>query len=145
MTVSSSATRRMASGKKNASRDEEDIHGTAVLCPGQHVSSWAIGKHRGKYDALVQIKPVRVFRDSNKDDIIDMIPNTVREGLYGINIHRSGRGRTEMVNKYSAGCQVFADFHDFNAFMYLCEQQVDERGWKTFTYTLLTEPEDANL
>ena len=122
-----------------------NVKGTAVLCPGQHSSSWAIGKHRGKYEALVQSKPVKVFRDSNKDDIIDMDPNTVREGLYGINIHRSGRGRQEMVNKYSAGCQVFSDFHDFNAFMFLCEKQVDERGWKTFTYTLLTEPEDASL
>ena len=121
------------------------VEGTAILCPGQYRGAWRIGKHRGKYDALVQVKAVRVFRDSNKDNFFNMEPNTVREGLYGINIHRSGRGTTQNVNKYSAGCQVFSDFSDFNAFMYLCEKQIDERGWKNFTYTLLTEPENAGL
>jgi hypothetical protein len=45
--------------------------GTAILVPGQYRSTWQLGKHQGKYEALVQRKPVKVYRDNNKDEIID--------------------------------------------------------------------------
>jgi len=120
------------------------VEGTAILVPGQYRSAYKIALHRGKYSALVQKGRVKVFRDNNKDSVHDMAPDSVMDGYFGINIHRSGKDTTTRVNKYSAGCQVFSDFADFANFMDLCELQASERGWKTFTYTLLEE-EDASV
>ena len=45
--------------------------GTAVLVPGQYRGTWQLGKHQNSYEALVQRKPVKVWRDNSKDEIID--------------------------------------------------------------------------
>lgn len=113
-------------------------YGCAVLCPGQY-SSYAIGLHRGSYRALVQSRgPVKVFRDNNRDNIIDMSPDSTQSGYFGINIHKR-TGESDTVNGASAGCQVFRYEHEFERFMWLCDKQVDERGFTGFTYTLLEE------
>ena len=113
--------------------------GTAILVPGQYRGCWKIGYHNGKYKALVQAKPVKVYRDGNKDAIYDMAPETINEGLFGINIHRSNEGFTrETIDMYSAGCQVFNDPKDFARFLYLCEKQSKIYG-NSFTYTLIDE------
>lgn len=113
--------------------------GTAILVPGQYRGCWKIGKHNGKYDALVQQKPVKVYRDGNKDDIYDMYNEVIHEGLFGINIHRSNQGFTRAtVDMYSAGCQVFCNYKDFNEFMELCKKQSKLYG-NSFTYTLINE------
>lgn len=113
--------------------------GTAILVPGQYRACWQIGLHQGKYKALCQRKNVKVYRDNNRNDIIDMIPSTINEGIYGINIHRSNENWTRTtVDQYSAGCQVFNNPSDFNSFMRLCEKQKVLYG-NTFTYTLIRE------
>lgn len=113
--------------------------GTAILVPGQYRGCWKIGKHNGKYDALVQQKPVKVYRDGNKDDIYDMYNEVIHEGLFGINIHRSNQGfNRATVDMYSAGCQVFCNYKDFNEFMELCKKQSKLYG-NSFTYTLIDE------
>lgn len=113
--------------------------GTAILVPGQYRKTWKIGKHRGKYQALCQSKPVKVYRDRNKDNVYDMKPETIDNGIFGINIHRSNELYTrETIDKYSAGCQVFANPTDFGSFMYLCREQQKRYG-NSFTYTLLNE------
>ena len=112
--------------------------GTAILVPGQYRGAYSIGKHRGQYLALVQTGKVKVYRDSNRDNILDMDPETIQDGYFGINIHKRD-GTSDTVNGASAGCQVFRYEHEFNRMMYLAEKQVSERGWKTFTYTLLEE------
>ena len=113
--------------------------GTAILVPGQYRGCWEIGKHNGKYTALVQKKPVKVYRDGNKDDVYDMQPETINNGLFGINIHRSNQGFTrDTVDMYSAGCQVFNDYNDFNRFIATCKEQSKLYG-NSFTYTLLDE------
>lgn len=113
--------------------------GTAILLPSQYRGCWEIGKHNCKYTALVQKKPVKVYRDGNKDDIYDMQPETINNGLFGINIHRSNQGFTrDTVDMYSAGCQVFNDYNDFNKFMATCEEQRKRYG-NSFTYTLIDE------
>ena len=45
--------------------------GTAILVPGQYRGTWKLGKHQNNYEALVQRKEVKVWRDNNKDEIID--------------------------------------------------------------------------
>ena len=113
--------------------------GTAILVPGQYRGCWQIAKHQGKYKALCQRKPVKVYRDNNRDNIYDMNPETIETGVFGINIHRSSEfGESTKVNKWSAGCQVFRRVEDFNSFMRLCEAQSKKYG-NSFTYTLINE------
>lgn len=113
-------------------------YGCAVLAPGQWRGCYTIGKHRGQYLALVQSGKVKVFRDNNRDNIIDMDPETLQEGYFGINIHKRD-GTSDTVNGASAGCQVFRYEKEFDRMMWLAGKQVSERGFKTFTYTLLEE------
>ena len=113
--------------------------GTAILVPGQYRGCWEIGKHQGKYKALVQKKPIKVYRDGNKDDVYNMDSTRIDNGVFGINIHRSNEFiKAVYVNSYSAGCQVFADPKDFRRFLTLCEKQRELYG-NSFTYTLLNE------
>ena len=117
-----------------------NVAGTAILIPGQYRGVYKIGKHRGQYDALVQRGgTVKVYRDANKDEVLDMDPNTEQEGYFGINIHKAGEHSTE-VNKWSAGCQVFANKDDFEEFMSICYAARTKWG-DSFTYTLIDEPE----
>lgn len=112
--------------------------GTGILVPNQYRGCWEIGFHQGRYKALVQRKPVSVYRDKNKNDIFDLVPETIENGLFGVNIHKAGNNST-LVDKWSAACQVFAKSSDFSEFMKLCEKQIEHKMGKTFTYTLLNE------
>ena len=113
--------------------------GAAILVPGQYRGCWQIGLHHGKYKALCQRKAVKVYRDNNKDMIYNMTPKSIDKGIFGINIHRSNKTCIcDTIDKYSAGCQVFDDPVEFNAFMRLCETQRKLYG-NTFTYTLINE------
>jgi len=115
--------------------------GTAVLTTGQHRGAWTIGKHQNNYTALVQCKPLKVWRDNNKDEIIDYnnISTVVDNGYFGINIHRSNPyDKSYLVNKWSAGCQVFQAVADFNEFVALCKKSANLYG-NSFSYTLITE------
>jgi len=113
--------------------------GAAILKPGQYKSCWQIGRHKGLYEALVQVKPITVYRDNNRDDIYDLDPEMIDEGMFGINIHRSNPNRRSIYNdKWSAGCQVFANYKEFDEFMNLCRRQMAIYG-NSFTYTLINE------
>ena len=115
-----------------------NVNGTAIVCPGQHRGLWTFGRHKGKYEALVQNREVKVFRDNDKDSELDTDSNTPTEtGFFGINCHHSRVGGTStQVDKWSAGCQVFANYYDFLFFIALCHRAADDWG-KAFTYTLI--------
>ena len=109
--------------------------GTAVLKPGQYVDSWKIGMHQGKYKALVQAKPITVYRDGNKNDLAEE-SKTEQTGLFGINIHRANPSAiSSIIDKWSAGCQVLNNPEQFKTLLETCERT----GKKLFTYTLLRE------
>jgi len=114
-----------------------NVNGTAILCAGQYNGVYKIDTHY-TYEALCQRNgKVRVFRDSNKDEVLDHDPDSITEGYYGINIHRAHRYRSVVeVNTFSAGCQVFRDPADFAEFMRLCHKSADKYG-NSFTYTLI--------
>ena len=115
-----------------------NINGTAILKEGHHKGLWAIGKHRGVYEALTQTGKAIVYRDNNKDDVLDFDCGT-QSGLFGINCHRSNQNATSTnVDKWSAGCQVFANPKDFDLFMDICNKAANNWGNK-FSYTLLLE------
>jgi hypothetical protein len=111
--------------------------GVAVLVPGQYSGSHQIGLHQGKYEALTQRRPVKVYRDRNRDLKYDLDPSKIDEGLFGINIHRaSATGTSTLVDGWSAGCQVFASNGDFSHFMNVI-RHARTRWGNTFTYTLI--------
>ena len=115
--------------------------GTAILVPGQYRGSHMIGLHQGKYEALRQRKPVKVYRDNDKDLEYDTDEDTIKEGIYGINIHRSNPyDQSYYVNKWSAGCQVFKKVADFHEFMDICKKARDIWG-NSFSYTLIESKE----
>jgi len=109
--------------------------GTALLKPGQWTDSWKLGLHRGEYKALVQCKPITVFRDTDKDAIAEENAKT-DTGLFGINIHRANpKWTSKFIDKWSAGCQVLNNPADFKRLIEACEASDLTR----FTYTLLRE------
>jgi hypothetical protein len=113
--------------------------GTAILKPAQWKGMWELGKHKGLYPALVQKAPVTVIRDFDRDNYLDLDSGREETGIFGINNHRAiENGRSIMVEKWSAGCQVFADFFHYEIFMRIVSEAA--KNWTpVFTYTLLTE------
>ena len=120
-------------GKKGV-REYHNAAGVARLVEGQYRSSHIIRLHQGKYEALGQNKPVKVWRDANKDLVYD--ENKIQEGVFGINIHKAGADSTYVEN-WSEGCQVFKKSADFESFMKICRKAKDIHG-NNFTYTLIS-------
>ena len=133
---------------------EQPMHqmGTAILKTGQYEGCWKMGKHNG-YEALVQCKPVVVYRDNNRDNILDIAGENVdvHAGVFGINIHRANiNGRSVQVDKWSAGCQVLQNQkkhhsvdgrefnHDWDYLVYLLRASAAIYN-EYFTYTLVDE------
>jgi hypothetical protein len=111
-------------------------NGVARVVPGQYRGMWAIGLHQGKYEAMRQVNPVKVWRDKNKDMTFDEV--TVQEGIFGINCHRSNpKTESQFVENWSEGCQVFKKLKDFNEFMSIINKAKTIHN-NSFTYTLLT-------
>ena len=108
--------------------------GCAIVKPGQYPGMWTFGKHRGKYNALVQVGNVTVYRDRTKDNKIDT--GTEQTGLFGINMHHAYD--SELINKYSAGCQVHKHDEQLEFILSICKLSAIYYG-NTFTYTLIEE------
>mgnify|MGYP004451064689 FL=1 len=113
----------------------------AMVADRQYKGLWKVGKHRGKYRALVQVGTCAVYRDDNRDRVLDYDPVTITEGVFGINGHKAGSAST-VVGKWSAGCQVVAQSGaaGFEDMMGLVDQQLAHHPtWDRFTYTLLNQ------
>ena len=110
--------------------------GTAILCTGQYKDVYQIQKHQGKYDALCQRGKLMVYRDNNKDGKIDF--TNLQESLAdGINIHSTKPNLiSKIVSNWSAACQVFVNWADFQKFMTVCYKAKEVNGNK-FTYSLV--------
>lgn len=120
--------------------------GTAILLEGQYRGKYLIRKHNGTYYALCQgqneaTDKVSVYRDGNRNGSLELQPETIEEGIFGINIHKGPKNGTwgsDNHERYSAGCQVFADSRHFKEFMQIVRHGEKAFGNK-FTYTLLNE------
>ncbi len=81
------------------------ITGTAVLAEGYYPDTW-LGSWQTRFGfksfELLQVKPVTVYRDGNKNKKIDK--TSPQTGLFGINIHTAGW--SNIVDRWSAGCIV---------------------------------------
>ena len=117
--------------------------GCAILVPGQYRSVYEYGLHRGQYNALVQRGEMAVWRDNNKNNILDRSGPQYVDDSFGLNIHKAG-ANSPSVEWWSAGCQVFKYSRDFADFMGLCrlQQRCFPRGGNRYTYTLI-DIEDA--
>lgn len=115
--------------------------GTAILKPNQWTDCWQLGFHQGKSDhrALVQCGKVTVYRDNNKDNNYQLSESNIESGLFGINIHGSGKAApSKQIGKWSAGCQVFSNWEHKELVMDICESFKTATKNK-FTYTLIDE------
>ena len=119
-------------GKKGV-MEYHNVNGVARLVEGQYRGSHALGLHQGKYEALRQAKPVKVWRDKNRDMIFD--ETKIDEGVFGINIHKAGQDST-WVENWSEGCQVFKRVKDFDEFMKIVKKSSKIHG-NSFSYTLI--------
>lgn len=108
--------------------------GTARIAYGQY-KSWVVGKHKGTQEALVQSKPVLVYRDVNKDGKRDGDKLHVQE--YTINQHTT----TPMYNgasvgRFSAGCLVGKHYGSHMVFMARIKE--DPRWQANAAYVFMT-------
>lgn len=117
-----------------------NVNGTAILAPGQYPGAFKIGYHQGKYKALVQNKPLLLYRDANRNGVLEYIGEPSWE-MAGINLHRANANVTsKIVQRHSGGCVVVADPDDFNDLLLICEESKSIHG-DGFTFTLFTEEE----
>lgn len=115
------------------------VDGTAILKKGQYRGAYKLGLHRQNYTALVQAKPVTVIRDNNRDNTLDFDSRVEQTGFFAIHIHHASyTGESTQVDKWSAGCQVLANIHEYNELIKLCKLGMAEWG-DTITYTLINQ------
>jgi len=119
--------------------------GTAILVPDQYRGIYKVDIHAANnrsfaHEALCQRGgTLKVWRDNNRDTILDHDPDSVDVGWFGVNIHRSkSTGEAIYVGSYSAGCQTFKNSTDFKLFMAVVNRAKSMYG-NSFTYTLLDE------
>lgn len=115
------------------------VDGVAILVPGQYRNLWQLGMHKNQYTALVQLSEVPLYRDNNGDASLDQ-GGAIYRGFFGIHCHRASQKTQEddVVNRWSAGCQVIANQREFELFIALCQLSADRYG-NRFTYTLIEE------
>ena len=95
--------------------------GIASLKPG--IYYFQKHKHKGKYWAFGQSRPVTVIRDQEGE----------QTGMFGINIHHGGANAT-----FSEGCQTLPP-SQWDAFKNLVYSEMDRLGLKEFPYILIED------
>jgi len=105
--------------------------GYGFIKKGQWIDAYTLGYHKGR-TALQQIKPITVIRSYHLKGVFNKVAGTEDKGLYGNNIH--DRIGNEL--KASAGCVVFRNQEDFDAFIRMCRKHESRYGGR-FTLTML--------
>lgn len=122
------------------------LNGTAVLKKGQHLGCYRLGLHGSgnwQHLALRQIKPMPLYRDNNRDAILDLNDETkLVVELAGINLHAASKIKDLLkIGRYSAGCQVIQNFEEHQNLMKLVQIQ-DSKGYgDIISYTLFNQDE----
>lgn len=115
--------------------------GTAYIVPGQYRGAYMIGPHgKTKYESLRQKKPMKYYRDNDKDKYVDLDPDTIVEEIAYTNIHRawSAKGSVaDKVNNCSGGCVVWRAEANWAKMMELARKSRQIYG-NSFTFTLFT-------
>jgi hypothetical protein len=115
-------------------------NGTGILVPNQYIDCWELGMHRQKQFALCQRDGVvQVYRDNDKDDILDLDPKTIQKGYFGVDMHHAGLLDTDIVNNWSAACQVWRYHIAHQDLMQSFKALSAKYGYNKFSYTLLNQ------
>ncbi|MEG3841035.1 hypothetical protein [Microcoleus sp. herbarium14] len=95
-----------------------NLNGAARIAFGQY-QAWQVGIHgvSEPHEALIQVAPVRVHRDYNRDMI--RTGDAIDEGLFGINQHHGYNHPIDDIHTASAGCLVGRSREGHRAFMQL--------------------------
>lgn len=137
-------------------------NGCAIMLPGQYLGSHALGLHKGR-KALIQVKPVLVYRDNDRDVLLDepdwleATPEIVgamtgqasgydsmrriHRGMFGINIHGMLSDMSKRIGQGSAGCTVIRSQADDRYRLDLVALQKKYLGTSAMSYTLLRAKE----
>ncbi len=106
--------------------------------------SWAVGKHLANkasgHEALVQVKPVTVHRDFNKDHT--RRGDTLDRGIFGINQHWGYDAPVNDVQDTSAGCLVGRTKEGHRAFMALVKTDARYQASKAYRFVTAIIPAD---
>ena len=95
---------------------------------------FTIGRRSSGYECLVPCADIPVWRDGNRDDIIDYGGEDYDSA--GIQIHRANAFDTSAtIGKYSAGCVVLQT--GFDSFMDLCYKQHSNGKGLKYSLTIL--------
>jgi hypothetical protein len=73
--------------------------------------------HNGKMQCLRQIKPLKYYRDGNKDNKIDE-SGTIYEGIYATNVHANSYTQKTgiiswLIGRWGTGCTVVNDLRKY--------------------------------
>lgn len=121
-----------------------NTRGAARIAFGQY-QAWQVGHHgsRDVHEALIQVAPVKVWRDYNKDykrtgDFLD-------NGLFGINQHWGYDLPVTKVYNASAGCLVGRSRASHRLFMELCKRDLRYVENKKYIFWTTVIPGDKLL
>lgn len=122
--------------------------GTAILVPDQYFDVYQIGIHgrtgSNPYEAFEQVGKMKYVRDNNRDMTLDFSlmnnPKNIFWAVIKSNIHRASKLiLSQLVDKYSAACQVIQSASGFESLLQAGNNQIKKNGKKLFDYTLFTE------
>lgn len=115
-------------------------NGTAILVPGQYKDTWLLGMHRNIQFALCQrAGEVSVYRDNNRDQNMDCDPKTITKGYFGIDLHHGNVSDSDIVDRWSAGCQVWRYAIPHEDLMAEFKRLSTKYNFNKFSYTLLEQ------
>lgn len=119
--------------------------GTAVIALGQHRAAYTFGLHHQQYPCLVPCRPIPVMRDKDGDAEVDDSGGASTSST--VQIHRANPTRaSSVVDRWSEGCLVIADPHDFDKLMLLAHEQVKHGHGDRFTLSVMEwAPQAAEL
>ncbi|MEB3218372.1 MAG: hypothetical protein VKN72_19365 [Nostocales cyanobacterium 94392] len=102
-----------------------------IQVPGQY-KAWRIGKHKGREIALVQVAPVNIVRDYNRNSKVDK-GDKKEYSIIGANQH-SGSDQ-KFVENTSAGCPVGRTSKGNQEFMNYLQQDIDYQADNNFIFS----------
>lgn len=107
---------------------------TCSIYPSQYINCFQTGIYK-TYTAIRQIMPIKYYVDDNKDAYHDDSEKKTQIAMRCTHIHKAGRASL-LVDRWSAGCQVFANEADFNTFMKIVNKKGSGVNKDVYTYTL---------
>ena len=117
--------------------------GTAVPCSGYYTGAMLLGDHRGRPGLLNRGLTAIDYDRYVSDGSGGWRVNEERVSKFvGLNIHRAGTASTQ-VDRWSAGCTVYARAGDMEEVLDTCERALDfcKGGTLYFSYAILEHNE----